>query len=277
MKNTLQIILLLLSFTTLSCQDDENGRGEVRLTRISATNTLYPNSRYSYTFSYNDQGLLTGYSATTQDDVNPNYNVNFSATLSYDSQNKLADFGIPYSQGWIQRQTFTYGKTGQLDVATDKRYDSAPTNYYAFTYYKANHLMRIDLDYTPGEKTYTYFLKYDETGNIVQQTFHNYDLSGALSFPMSDTRISYDNKRNPFYKLGSFLYSLGLQNPNHRNFFNYFSPNNIIKVEDLDGQGQVKYSYDYQYKYNEDGLPAEVKIVTGFGWSIVQKFEYTIQ
>jgi hypothetical protein len=276
MKITLQIILLLLSLTVLSCQDDENGRGEVRLSRISATNTLHQNSRYSYSFSYNDQGLLTGYRAITKDDVTPNYNVDFSAILSYDNQNKIAEFGIPYSQGWVQRQTFTYGQTGQLVGATDKRYDSDPTKYYAFTYYKADSLMRIDLGNIPGEKAFTYFLKYDEAGNIVRQKLHHY-VSGALSFPTSDTRISYDNKKNPFYKLGSFLYKLSLQNPNHGNFFTYFSPNNIIKVEDLDGQGQVKYSYEYQYKYNEDGFPSEVKIVTSLGWTIVQKFEYIIQ
>ncbi|RNI29083.1 hypothetical protein EFB08_06535 [Rufibacter latericius] len=96
-------------------------------------------------------------------------------------------------------------------------------------------------------------MEYDGKGNVVRYRLHPLSVSGAREDPFLDMAISYDDKKNPFYQLGSIIAPYGLPHSYLNSFIYHLSPNNPVSV---------KYAPTLEsklsYIYNQSGYPIEI-------------------
>lgn len=261
MRNTLPILFLLLSFVSFSCKNDEKDPIPVRLTNILVTNSIYPDYSYSCIFNYNDDRLLKEYRESGS------VAISSQSTHFYDDDKRLVALDL-LNQGndSNMKQTLIYNATGKLSAGTiifpnaSSSGVARPPIYFTFFYDGKGRVSRINSTNDPNTSGAAFIFEYDESGNIIREQFHMTTSTGELYQPYSTLVISYDDKKNPFYKLGSPFIKYGYSLQSISSFTSSFSPNNPIKVEIYDERGALTNILPFSYQYNKEEFPSEIKI-----------------
>ncbi|GAA4304661.1 hypothetical protein [Nibribacter koreensis] len=278
MKSVFYISILLFTILTISCKEDTTEEVVpqiLRLTKMSETSPIYDPS--THLFKYNQEGKLIEYN------FQPGRYVSNEVDMhSYNSQGQLSEilsYDTKRSSSYLSKTTHTYNASNQLIKLTRDESGS----YYAIDYNSQGNISEIRF-YYDGSTTASqwYILEYDSRGNMTSQKTYRSE-QGKAAMLSQHSIVEYDDKPNPFHKLGSPLLRSYGQNSILEGFLiGSLSPNNPTKVElrmYLQQSGQVMEwvkTINYLYKYGAGNLPIEITYSNSMGVN-VQTLEYAVQ
>jgi hypothetical protein len=275
-KAVASLLGLFIVFLGFSCKNDRDDAA-IRISKISHTSSVNSNV-HEYSFSYNDKGLLTAYNVlktTSSGGVSSKT----QTTLLYDANNQLSfiKFADLHTEWNAWTAAFTYGSKSKPASANVTFPDDDARVQWTFYYDDKGRINRIDTQADPNYPTTARTFDFDGAGNIIKQYERNVLPDGELSGSYAVTEIKYDNKKSPFYKLGSPLLMLYNNTPYFglQSYISYLSPNNPVYMEARDyrnNYGEEVKRYEYGYKYNEKGYPEQ--ITTGL---TTMQLEYVVK
>jgi len=237
---------LLLVSSLWSCEDHlvaPPASPRFRLTKIIQTGLRY---YQSHTLSYNADGNVSQYVARGGTSASSAENSQGVTTfLQYDAQGRLIISETPIVPGnttTAGRTIYDYDTKGNMIAA--KKYsaqqgsDFTINSLIAVEYNSQNLPVKtVETNFYPiGDAVYTALYSYN--GNYLIKTERSYS-TGPISNPV--TTYQYDNKPNPYYKLGYTLDRIGVSPQ-------LISPNNVIRPDDqltYDNNGLLIERVDY--------------------------------
>ncbi|MBC3540025.1 hypothetical protein ACFSC6_04460 [Rufibacter sediminis] len=273
MKNVIPFLLfLLLSFAAISCSDDKEEEEVVplpeklQLSKLTVTSTERPGYPLTVTFDYHGE-LLKFYKET---DTNGKVMVN--ALLDYDDLARLSQMASLIdsyqnpSPSTIadKRQNITYDASGRLSlIILTEKWAGDVANYhytlnYHFSYDNQGRISSIRESMPPSLGIQSdHVFDYDAKGNVIRYRIHVIN-SGVKEPAVIDMAITYDDKKNPFYKLGSILAPYGLPHPYLNSFIYHLSPNNPVSIKYTQTLYTSTLEFTLSYSYNKSGYPTEI-------------------
>ncbi|GAA4301143.1 hypothetical protein [Nibribacter koreensis] len=283
MKKSLFFVCLFLSTLSFSCTDKEEIEEEVkpkdlRLVKVTATDTNKPDITATYIFKYNDQGGLLEHNAINKDLV-ANRGLRFDNT--FNAQNQLVQSQVTNTSTSkvTSKESFTYDNLGRISFAgTYLPDEDTPYVKYLFVYDSKGRVSRINLQYRqflsdpnhPDGIFQVIMFEYDDRNNVTRETYYEVDQfkKGELTIDL-DQRLTYDDKKNPFYQVGNPNRFHGHVRHLLYSYMNNWSPNNPVTINTIDYHystsnsvttiTQTPYSNQFTYKYNDQGFPVEIK------------------
>lgn len=258
MKTKLYLLSFLFSFVLLSCREDESRQAQIRLSKVTYANSLYPDRAYVSNFSYNNEGLLKEYR-----ELFKNGNIGNEYVHSYDGSNRILTLDLKDMFTGNYKQIFTYANTGRLSSATEtSEGEAARFLHLTFQYGDNGRVVRWDYSrLDPAEVGMALILDYDNVGNIIRERSFSTSPTGELLSLSYIKKITYDDKKNPFHQLGSpWRVYYGYTHPDVSRHITFFSNNNPTRVEVSNQRGEISSSTRLDYQYNQAGYPSQLTI-----------------
>ena len=278
MRTILKITIIILTLTIVGCKKDDDGNQSDQNLKL----VTYSIDAGEYNINYDDNGKPTSIETSSglQTII---YNTNNqiiqigSFFYSYNSQGRLSQFNYQNSISDNEGE-LVYNSQGQLEVMNFISISGSNTRYITSNYnYDAqgrlSEIIESSDDISGIKKTE---ITYDSNNNIVQERYlvSNDGINFQLYYTKSYT---YDNKKNPYKQLASYL---GIEDSISNYYFfgfesvslfplSFISNNNILTEVYISSSGTS--SKQYTYSYNEGNYP----VACDFNYTDSEGYNYT--
>ncbi|QHL86010.1 hypothetical protein GU926_00530 [Nibribacter ruber] len=280
MKKLFKLLCLSAFVLVTGCSDDkdEATTQTIKLSKLTVTDTDSQHGTFTYNFTYNDKGALYQFTEKSTNGYYDNTTTHIYNNNGLLTSNALEGKGY----GAHYKDSFTYDANTRL-TSIEHKYvlisdPTRPTEplFYTFEYNAQGQISRINTSETSGTNgsAAAYLLTYDKAGNVSRQERYTITNTGELKEMTSDIAFTYDNKKNPYYKLGAINFLYGYTIIGFVSFSEPISPNNMTKavIHLYGGGNQSSKTIDLQYEYNDRNLPTKVT----YG-NVTHILEYTIK
>ncbi len=256
MKSGSSIILLLIVFSLLSCEEktynELSGEGTL-LKEVAANGEIY----YKYTYNdaemikeekskyhyiehfYNSDNLLT------QTDHYWDESITSSNSSIFQEALDRSDWVTPENTERDSYTTFEYNSIGQLIKSTDHLANNSSD---FFNYLYNNGMIEKRISYHDNQQSTLETYYYDQYSNLIKTEKYVFlsDVQPKLS---TATEYYFDSKNNPYYSFRTLIIPGEHTNKNNiiKKVYTVYSP--------ADGSVEDVQTTEYSYEYNAKGFP----------------------
>ncbi len=265
MKKILFFIFFTLSL--ISCEKDKQliieNKDIPLISKVLIDGEIYMEYSYNSANLVSEEKSKFHYARHSYNDMNQLVKSDFYWDDSMASSNSTVIEAAMNRQEWVNpdntpksiSHSLEYNKNGQVVRKSYIRPSVNTTEFVEFLY-ENDRIIRATGYYNNSKSGYTDY-KYDEKGNITEQTKYNISYTGIAELSTT-TQYEYDNMHNPYQSFHR-LTTPGV----------FTNPNNITKETctlnfDVDPSIEKVQITENSYEYNDKGYPIKVNGMTEY-------------